>query len=183
MLQPVGYNRPMPVVPGITAEFINAGHLLGSAYARLTIEATGQVAALQRRSRPFGRPVLPDPTPIDRADVLLVESTYGDRAHEADDKGARLADIITRTAGRGGKVIMPAFALGRVEELLYWIHDLETRRMIPELPVYVDSPMAAAVLETYRSRLDELDTDIAGDGAELAGTRRTGRRARSARRA
>ena len=162
MLQPVGYNRPMPVVPGITVEFINAGHLLGSAYARLTIEATGQVLVFSGDLGRFGRPVLPDPTPIDRADLLLVESTYGDRAHEADDKGARLADIIGRTAGRGGKVIMPAFALGRVEELLYWIHDLETRRMIPELPVYVDSPMAAAVLETYRSRVNELDGEIAG---------------------
>jgi metallo-beta-lactamase family protein len=163
MLQPLGYNRPVPVIPGITVEFINAGHLLGSAYARLTIEATGQVLLFSGDLGRFGRPVLPDPTPIDRADLLLVESTYGDRAHEPDDKGARLADIISRTANRGGKVIMPAFALGRVEELLYWIHDLETRRMIPELPVYVDSPMAAAVLETYRSRLEELDTDIAGD--------------------
>jgi metallo-beta-lactamase family protein len=162
MLQPVGYERPMPVVPGITVEFINAGHLLGSAYARLTIEATGQVLLFSGDLGRFGRPVLPDPTRVDRADLLLVESTYGDRAHEADDHGSRLASIITRTAARGGKVIMPAFALGRVEELLFWIHDLETRRMIPELPVYVDSPMATAVLDTYRSRADELDSEIAG---------------------
>ena len=160
MLQPVGYDRPIPVVPGITVEFVNAGHLLGSAYARLTIEATGQVLMFGGDLGRFGRPVLPDPTLVDRADLLLVESTYGDRAHEADDKGARLADIITRTVRRGGKVIMPAFALGRVEELLYWIHDLEMRRLIPELPVYVDSPMAAAVLETYRARASELDSDL-----------------------
>ena len=163
LLQPVGYNRPMPIAPGISAEFITAGHLLGSAYARITIEATGQVLLFSGDLGRFGRPVLPDPTMIERADVLLVESTYGDRAHEADDRGARLADIIKRTAGRGGKVIMPAFALGRVEELLYWIHDLESRKQIPELPVYVDSPMSAAVLEQYRSRLAELDPDVANE--------------------
>jgi len=157
LLQPVGYNRPMPVVPGITAEFINAGHLLGSAYARVVIEATGRVLLFSGDLGRFSRPVLPDPTPIDRADVLLVESTYGDRAHEPDDNGARLAEIINRTTRRGGKVIIPAFALGRVEELLYWIRDLERRKQIPELPVYVDSPMATAVLAEYRARLDELD--------------------------
>ena len=161
LLQPVGYNRPMPVVPGITAEFINAGHLLGSAYARVVIEATGRVLLFSGDLGRYSRPVLPDPTPIDRADVLLVESTYGDRTHEADDNGARLADIVNRTTKRGGRVIIPAFALGRVEELLYWIHDLETRQQIPELPVYVDSPMAAAVLAEYRGRLDELDPDLA----------------------
>ncbi len=163
LLQPVGYNRPMPIAPGVSVEFIVAGHLLGSAYARITIEATGQVLLFSGDLGRFGRPVLPDPTMIERADVLLVESTYGDRAHEADDRGARLADIIKRTVGRGGKVIMPAFALGRVEELLYWIHDLESRNQIPELPVYVDSPMSAAVLEQYRGRLAELDPDVASE--------------------
>jgi metallo-beta-lactamase family protein len=160
MLQPVGYDRPMPVVPGVTVEFVNAGHLLGSAYARLRIESTGQTLLFGGDLGRFGRPVLPDPTLIDHADVLLVESTYGDRAHEADDNGARIADIVTRTAKRGGKVILPAFALGRVEEILFWIRDLETRKQIPELPVYVDSPMAAAVLETYRARASELDANV-----------------------
>ncbi len=161
MLQPVGYDRPMPLVPGVTVEFVNAGHLLGSAYARITIEATGQVLLFSGDLGRFGRPVLPDPTSIARADVLLVESTYGDRAHDADDGGARLAGIITRTITRGGKLIMPAFALGRVEEILYWIHELESRRAIPELPVYVDSPMASAVLEQYRAHASELDPDVA----------------------
>ncbi|MFI5179117.1 MAG: MBL fold metallo-hydrolase, partial [Vicinamibacterales bacterium] len=161
LLQPVGYDRPMPVAPGITAEFINAGHLLGSAYARVVIEATGQVLLFGGDLGRYARPVLPDPSPIDRADVLLVESTYGDRAHDADDNGARLAEIINRTTKRGGKVIIPAFALGRVEELLYWIRDLEMRKQISEVPVFVDSPMAAAVLQEYRGRVDELDPNLA----------------------
>jgi metallo-beta-lactamase family protein len=167
LLQPVGYDRPMPVAPGITAEFINAGHLLGSGDARVQLQRSGRTLLFGGDLGRYGRPVLPDPTPITRADVLLVESTYGDRVHEADDEGARLAGVITTTIDRGGKVIIPAFALGRVEELLYWIGQLEQERRIPVLPVFVDSPMAAAVLETYRKRVDELDPDIAcgpGDG-------------------
>lgn len=161
MLQPVGYERPMPVVPGITVEFINAGHLLGSAYARVVAGERGRTILFGGDLGRYGRPVLPDPKPIESADVLLVESTYGDRLHEADDGGARLAGIIKRTVLRGGKVIVPAFALGRVEELLYWIHTLEEQKRIPSLPVYVDSPMATAVLAEYRHRMDELDPEIA----------------------
>jgi metallo-beta-lactamase family protein len=108
----------------------------------------------------YSRPVLPDPFPVTDTDVLLVESTYGDKTHEVDDDGARLAGIIRSTADRKGKVIIPAFALGRVEELLYWIKRLEDRRAIPQLPVYVDSPMALSVLNEYRKRGDELDEEI-----------------------
>jgi len=160
LLQPVGFNRPVPVAPGLTAEFIGAGHLLGAAYAR--IHADGKTLVFGGDLGRFGRPVLPDPTMIAEADILLVESTYGDRVHEADDRGARLARIVNETVVRGGKLIIPAFALGRVEELLYWIQVLEQQRAIPELPVYVDSPMAVSVLAEYRSRLNELDPEISG---------------------
>src|SRR6185295_7920477 len=115
----------------------------------------------------YGRPVLPDPAPVEEADVLLVESTYGDRLHEQDDNGLRVASIISETAQRGGKLVIPSFALGRVEELLYWIHRLEQEKRIPILPVYVDSPMAATVLQQYRARAEELDPDVSqaeGDG-------------------
>jgi metallo-beta-lactamase family protein len=160
MLQPVGYDRPVPVVPGITVEFLNAGHLLGSAYARVIVAESGKTILFGGDLGRYGRPVLPDPVTVPTADVLLVESTYGDRTHEADDDGKRLAEILTRTISRGGKIIMPAFALGRVEEILYWINKLESRKQIPEVPVYVDSPMAAAVLTLYRDRLPELDPDV-----------------------
>jgi metallo-beta-lactamase family protein len=108
----------------------------------------------------YGRPVLPDPAPVAEADVLLVESTYGDRLHDADDDATELARVINETAKRRGKVIIPSFALGRVEELLYWIGLLESQKRIPELPVYVDSPMAREVLQEYRARLNELDPEI-----------------------
>jgi metallo-beta-lactamase family protein len=165
LLQPVGYDRPMPVAPGFTVEFVNAGHLLGSAYARVTTDS-GQTILFGGDLGRYGRPVLPDPTRVAKADVALVESTYGDRTHEADDNGERLAGIIRATSNRGGKLIIPAFALGRVEELLYWIQKLETEKRIPELPVFVDSPMAAAVLQEYRSRLNELDAEIGGNGSK-----------------
>jgi metallo-beta-lactamase family protein len=165
LLQPVGYNRPVPVMPGVTAEFLNAGHLLGSGYARLHLESIGKTLLFGGDLGRYNRPVLPDPTPVPEADVVLVESTYGDRVHEQDDDGRRFAEIINRTASRNGKVIIPAFALGRVEELLYWIDRLEDQKRIPILPVYVDSPMATQVLAEYRKRVDELDPDIRRDPA------------------
>jgi metallo-beta-lactamase family protein len=174
LLQPVGYERPMPVAPGVEAEFLNAGHLLGSAYARVTIAATGQTILFGGDLGRYNRPVLPDPSPIAQADVLLLESTYGDRVHEADDDGARLARIVNDTTKAGGKLVIPAFALGRVEELLYWVQRLESRQQIPQLPVYVDSPMATAVLTQYRKRLQELDPDIL-DMAKFNGHRATER--------
>jgi metallo-beta-lactamase family protein len=161
LLQPVGYNRKLPVAPGLEVEFIDAGHLLGSAYARMTLTGRNRTILFGGDLGRFGRPVLPDPTFVDEADVLLVESTYGDRVHERDDDGARLATILNETLTRGGKVVIPAFALGRVEELLYWIHRLEDRQQIPTVPVYLDSPMAVEVLGEYRRRLNDLDLDDA----------------------
>jgi metallo-beta-lactamase family protein len=145
----------MPVAPGVEAEFINAGHLLGSSYVRVKTE--GMTVLFGGDLGRYGRPVLPDPTSVDAADVLLLESTYGDRLHEQDDRGARLADIVDAALSRGGKLIIPAFAIGRVEEVIYWLKLLEREKRIPALPVYVDSPMAASALEFYAKRRDELD--------------------------
>jgi metallo-beta-lactamase family protein len=157
-LQPMGYDRPIPVVPGVEVEFVNAGHLLGSAYARLRIgERTILFGGDLGR---FGRPVLPDPSVVTEADYLLVESTYGNRVHQQDDNGAQLADIITTTAAGGGRLIVPAFAIGRVEELLYWLRKLEEEKRIPVLPVFVDSPMAVDALARYQQRLAELDPEL-----------------------
>jgi len=157
-LQPVGYERPVPVAPGIEVDFINAGHLLGSAYAR--VRAGGKTILFGGDLGRYGRPVLPDPSPIAEADTLLLESTYGDRLHEADDNGDRLARIVNDAMARGGKLIIPSFAIGRVEEVLYWLKRLEAEKRIPILPVYVDSPMAIGALQFYAGRLNELDADL-----------------------
>ena len=112
----------------------------------------------------YGRPVLPDPAPVAQADVLLVESTYGDRLHPADDDGERLAEVIRTTIDRRGKVIVPSFAIGRVEEVLYWVKRLEEEGRIPVVPVYVDSPMALEALNFYSRRTDELDDEMSRRG-------------------
>jgi metallo-beta-lactamase family protein len=160
LLQPVGYDKSVTVAPGLDAEFVNAGHLLGAGYARVRVGAGPSTMVFGGDLGRYGRPVLPDPSPIAEADVLLVESTYGDRVHEPDDDGEVLARIIKETADHHGRLIIPAFALGRVEELLYWIGRLEDEGRIPTQPVYVDSPMSAAVLEEYRRRLKDLDPEI-----------------------
>ena len=162
--QPAGFDRVIPVAPGVDAEFIPAGHLLGSAFVRMTFrrngESGGPTVVFGGDLGRYERPVLPDPARVERADVLLVESTYGDRQHEADDSAGRLAAIITDTATRGGRLIVPAFAIGRVEEVLYWIKRLEDEGRVPVVPVFLDSPMAAEALNFYAARYQELDPDI-----------------------
>jgi metallo-beta-lactamase family protein len=116
----------------------------------------------------YGRPVLPDPLPAVQADVVLIESTYGDRDHAPDDSGAQLAQVIHDTAARGGKLIVPAFAIGRVEELLYWVRRLERGQKIPVLPVYVDSPMATEALKHYTARVAELDPEMKGTRQDVS---------------
>lgn len=159
MLQPMGYQRAIEVAPGISVEFFPAGHLLGSAFVMMRLQGGPAILFGGDLGR-YGRPVLPDPHPAVQADVVLVESTYGDRDHQQDDGGAQLAEVIHDTAARGGKLIVPAFAIGRVEELLYWVRRLEREKRIPVLPVYVDSPMATEALRHYTSRVAELDPDM-----------------------
>ena len=96
-LQPVGFDRPVPVTDGVTVRFVNSGHLLGSAFAVLGLDVDGgREVVFSGDIGRYDRPILPDPAPVERADTLLVESTYGDRVHEPDDDGATLADIVSR---------------------------------------------------------------------------------------
>ena len=158
-LQPLGYERPIEVVPGVSIEFHPAGHLLGSAF--IIVRLTGGPSILFGGDLGrYNRPILPDPSGAIAADVVLVESTYGDRDHQPDDSGAQLAEVIKKTAGQHGKLVIPAFAIGRVEELLYWVRRLEAEHRIPVLPVYVDSPMATEALKYYSARVAELDPEL-----------------------
>jgi metallo-beta-lactamase family protein len=174
-LRPVGFERPINPVPGVEIEFTAAGHLLGSAFARMSFGDSVPDVLFGGDLGRYDRPVLPDPVSVARAGVLLVESTYGDRDHEPDDDGERLAEIVRDTVKRGGKVIVPAFAIGRVEEILYWLKRLEEEKRIPSVPVYVDSPMAVEALKFYGSRTGELDPDLRNHGRrvmEVFATRR-----------
>ena len=165
-LQPMGYERPIEAAPGVTVEFISAGHLLGSSFVLATL-ASGKRILFGGDLGRYGRPVLPDPSPARAADVALVESTYGDREHSPDDAGIGLANVINRTTRPGGKVIIPSFAVGRVEEVIFWIRRLEIDGKIPTLPVYVDSPMAAEALKFYAARMDELDASMRPGSQEV----------------
>src|SRR5262245_62726 len=157
-LQTIGYDTPFEVVPGLTAEFTNAGHLLGSAYVRVSRTSGGGSRVLFGGDLGrYGRPVLPDPMPAPDAETLLLESTYGDRVHPDADDATTLERLIEDTAARGGRVIVPAFAVGRAEEVLYWIKRLEDSGRLAPLPVYLDSPMAVEALAFYARHEMELD--------------------------
>jgi metallo-beta-lactamase family protein len=160
-LQPVGFDRPVPVTGGVTARFLNSGHLLGSAFAVLGLDVNGgREVVFSGDIGRYDRPILPDPLPVQHADALIVESTYGDRLHEPDNGGEAIAGIVSRTIERGGKVIVPAFAIGRVEEVIYWLKKLEEAGRIPVVPVYLDSPMALEALKDYSEHAHEFDSDI-----------------------
>jgi metallo-beta-lactamase family protein len=165
-LQPVGFDRAVPVAPGVDITFRAMGHLLGS--AAIVMRFDGRTVTFGGDLGRYDRPVLLDPEPIAETDVLLVESTYGDRLHDPNDNGRRFGAIVKETIGRGGKVIIPAFAIGRVEEVLYWLKLLEEEGAIPRVPVFVDSPMAVEALRFYSSRVNELDEELRPAGKPLA---------------
>ena len=175
-LKPAAFGKKITITPGIQAEFINAGHLLGSSYVHVTRNGGQPQAGVASTSAGilfggdlgrYGRPILPDPSPGVEVDTLLVESTYGDRLHPVEDDGAALARIVTDTFARHGKLIIPAFAIGRVEELLYWLFRLEDQKRVPVMPIHVDSPMALKGIEYYQARTDELDPGIAFVGRQM----------------
>ncbi len=158
----VGYNRPIDLGRGIRLTFLDAGHILGSAMVLLESEERERTARLIF-SGDLGQPRLPivrDPTPMPPADYLMIESTYGDREHPPiQDIQEQLADIVNAVAARGGRIIIPAFAVGRTQDVVYDLHQLTQAGRIPELPIYVDSPLALNVTETYRRHPDCYDQE------------------------
>lgn len=161
----VGYDRPMPVVDGVTVTFIDAGHILGS--AQVLLEVKDQSDGKAKRflfSGDVGRggnEVLRDPVAVKDVDFLLMESTYGGREHEAPPGlDHHFAEIIRQAVRRGGKILIPAFAVERTQQLLYVLHDLFERGEIPEIPVYVDSPLAVSATEIYRLHPDAFNEEV-----------------------
>lgn len=159
-LRPVRFGEALEVAANVFAEFTHAGHLLGSAFVRISHANGGSRILFGGDLGRYSRPVLPDPAPAPSAETLLLESTYGNRTHPDADDEAVLTKIIVDTVQRGGRLIIPAFAIGRTEELLYWVKRLEAAGRIPSLPVYVDSPMAVEALTFYARHQQELDRDV-----------------------
>lgn len=160
---PHGYGEPFEPIPGVRATLVEAGHILGSATVGLDLEEAGRRVRLFF-SGDLGRPGLPllrDPAPAGAADYLLIECTYGDRLHEPIDAAYdQLRAVIARTSGRGGKVIMPAFAVGRTQTLVYHLHQMIDRRQVPRLPVFVDSPLATDITSVFRQNMDCFDDEV-----------------------
>jgi metallo-beta-lactamase family protein len=156
-----GYDAPFLVGPGVAATLRRAGHILGSATVELALDGTPPTRlAYSGDLGRYGRPILRDPEPVPAADVLVLESTYGDRIH-ATGAEAELAGLVRDTARRGGALLIPAFAVDRTQELLWMLRRLELAGTIPALPVYCDSPMGIAVTELYRRHPDECDAPMA----------------------
>ena len=149
LFEPVAYGEPVPLSDDASVTLRRAGHIVGS--ATVLVEADGARALFSGDLGRAHHPLLEPPDDPPRADAVVVESTYGDRAHPPDDGGALLADVVSRTVARGGSVLVPAFAVDRTELVLLALRRLREAGRIPDIPVYVDSPMALAALEVYRS--------------------------------
>lgn len=153
---------PTETGPGLLYESYDAGHMLGSSVVCLT--ATDGARKLRVAfSGDVGRPnlpIIPDPATIPPVDYLIMESTYGDRLHQEIEKVAdKLADVINRTAARGGRVIAPAFAVGRTQQLVLVLHQLMDAKRIPSIPIFVDSPLAVNVTDIFRKHTEGLDQE------------------------
>lgn len=147
------YHRPTPVAPGVTVTFLDAGHVLGSAIVLLDVEDEGRRARIGFTGD-LGRhhlPILRDPEVPEGVTTLIMESTYGDRRHGSiADTSQALAEIVTRTCRRGGKIVIPSFALERTQEIVYELKQLRAAKRVPAIPVYVDSPLSVKLTDVFR---------------------------------
>ncbi|MBI1808390.1 MAG: MBL fold metallo-hydrolase [Gemmatimonadetes bacterium] len=160
LMRGVRYDTPFEVTAGVKATFVDAGHILGSASVILDCSETGGMRRLVF-SGDIGRsglPIIRDPVAPAGADVVVMESTYGNRDH-ASVSGAKtqLANVVRETAARGGKVLIPAFAVGRTQELVYDLHELADAGAIPRLPIVIDSPLATKATAVFESHAEVFD--------------------------
>jgi metallo-beta-lactamase family protein len=160
LLRPLNYHTPARLNPGLSFETYDAGHMLGSSCILLRETAGGRSVSLTF-SGDVGRPGLPivrDPEPMPPVDYLIMESTYGDRLHEQQGEVIdHLADVVNRTVSRGGRVIVPSFAVGRTQQVVLLLHQLFNEKRLPSLPIFVDSPLAVNVTKVFRDHPECFD--------------------------
>jgi len=164
LFHPIALHTPTSVGPGVVYQSFEAGHMLGSTCMLLELADNGQktrlgfTGDLGRR----GLPIIRDPEPLPPADYLIMESTYGNRVHEPiQSVSETLADIVNRTYRRGGKIIVPAFAVGRTQQLVLLLHELIDAKTIPSFPIFVDSPLAVNVTDVFRKHPELYDAEAA----------------------
>ena len=166
LFQGKNYNEWFQVLPGIRAQFIEAGHVLGAAMIILEAEENGKTRRIGFTGD-LGRSTLPiirDPAPMPPVEVLICESTYGDRLHGDITKSKeKLKEVIIRTAERGGKVLIPAFSLERTQQLVYDMHLLWDAKEIPAVPIIIDSPLASKVTEVFQKHPECFDAEMFRD--------------------
>ena len=167
LLRPMPRNGGFDVSPEFHIESYDAGHILGSSSLELTIHENGKktVMVFSGDIGRYDQPILNDPVPpvTKQIDVLLCESTYGDREHEAGDPLQVLGDIVNRVVKRGGSIVIPAFAIGRTQTFMYYLRQLENLQRVPKVPVYVDSPMALNATQLYLKHNEDHDLQFARD--------------------
>lgn len=161
-LQAVRYGARVSIGRGLEATFHDAGHLLGSAMIHLRVtdkQGDRSITFTGDLGRP-SLPILRDPEPVPACDVLISECTYGGHFHEpVDETATHLCDIVTRTVSRGGKIILPAFAVGRTQTIIYFLHQLHAAGKMPAVPIYVDSPMATKASEVFSAHPECFDDE------------------------
>lgn len=161
----VDYGEQFEPIPGVVAQLVDAGHILGSAAVVLDIEEKGHGAGVQRLwfSGDIGRlnlPLIRDPVLPDAADLMIMESTYGDKVHREPELAyEEMSQVVTRTVQRGGKIIVPAFAVGRTQEIVYNLHRMMDSSDLPKIPVIVDSPLAINVSEVFKKHEECFDDE------------------------
>ena len=159
----VEYRQPVEIVAGVEATFCEAGHVLGSSIIKVKVSQNGRDRTILFSGdvgRPH-RPIVRDPSLVDEADYVVVESTYGDRVHqEPEDAKKTIAEAINSTKQAGGNLVVPSFALERSQELLYYINELLIEKAIPHLMVFLDSPMAASITKVFQRHRELYDEQM-----------------------
>ena len=173
LLKPAKFRQALTPAPGVTATLHPSGHILGASI--VDVQTAGRRLVYSGDLGRYDVPVMRDPVPVDSADMLLVESTYGNRLHPSDDGTPLIVQAVERAAAQRGALLVPAFAIGRTQDLLYLLRELESAGRIPELPVYLDSPMGIEATRIYARHPEEHDDDarrVAAAGGEPFGPRR-----------
>ncbi|MGD0551548.1 MAG: MBL fold metallo-hydrolase [Sedimentisphaerales bacterium] len=160
--EPVKYGQQINIAEGIVVTLCDAGHVLGSSMVKVDVNQNGDkrtVLFTGDLGRP-GRPILPDPSVQEKADYIIIESTYGDREHcDTCDAKKQIADVINATKERGGNIVVPSFALERSQEILFYLKELLLENAIPHLIIFLDSPMAAKITDIFRNHQELFDKE------------------------
>jgi metallo-beta-lactamase family protein len=160
--QKLSYNEPTVVAPGITVRAVEAGHMLGSVSLELTVEETGRkkVVIFSGDLGPRGAPLHRDYVPFEKADIVFMESTYGDRDHRSlKDTAMETREVVKKAVKVGGKILVPVFAVGRTQLLLYLLAGAFQRGTLPPFPIYIDSPMAIQATKLYAKHVELFDDE------------------------